>query len=991
MFRGNEHINILNSTFTGNIARIAGAISLFFDNTKVYISRCMLTNNYAVSRGGAMELQLSNYDVHIVDSVMADNTGGNYAGAVTMMSLNEGITFERIDFIRNTALIGGSLLLNEKNANITFESCQWLSNTALSRGGGLFVSDLNSDILINNCFFSENIAVSDAGGAVYSGADNFVMNNSECESNTALAGGALYLSGDGLVIENVRMAFNQADRGGALSLGSANGVKMFNLTVYDNEAEGDGGGMVIDTVQDLELSNSIFMNNWVSAYTGDSVGEGGAINIFNTWSSNISRVVFDGNLAASGGAMSVSRGFHMEFDHCEFRNNNAIMGSGGALFLEATDVDISSNAFLANSARYGGGALMWTCCDDMAGSPEWFSKNTYEGNIAAYGHNIGTNAIAIELQSANNSKSAPSLLAERVEKTPLVNPLAGRIPTVEVDVYEEPMTPFILSVVDKYGAIVVTDNTTSVKAQAVDIGQCKSNTSTVIYRAALSGVTTVTAVNGVANFSALEGKCYPGGKMHLALGAEFNEGLNQVITLLEYRPCSRGETQVDGTCAKCSGGYYNLKDGGGKCRRCPIDVEDCYADQLVLAPGYWRLDSDASVIRQCLYDVEKACPGGTGTGVDSCGEGYTGMLCASCDELYYFDSFDSKCKPCNNVDLNGGDIAIVVIVLLVVLGCIIVVVNIAAASSGDPLIESVISLLDKFGYFSRDVYPSVRKLREAEVAILIDRTLVRFKMVVTFLQIISAMLFNLNIPFPPVFQRILFLGLYVNLNFFPALGLGCYHDFTYIDELVAVTVSPFIFSFLIFLGYVILAVRLHRNNGSKEEFQRLYASTMNVFLLFTFLILPAVTSEIVRTFTCDNMDPKDEVDHDEEHFMVADYSISCSSKEYIFGLKYAIAMFFVYPVGLPLFYYVMLRGVKHRIIHRGEDPTRVEILHLRFLYDDYKPEFWWWEVLETGRRLLLTSLLSVGYISGALKLSLAVMFAAIFVYSFPGEGHIAYA
>lgn len=44
----------------------------------------------------------------------------------------------------------------------------------------------------------------------------------------------------------------------------------------------------------------------------------------------------------------------------------------------------------------------------------------------------------------------------------------------------------------------------------------------------------------------------------------------------------------------------------------------------------------------------------------------------------------------------------------------------------------------------------------------------------------------------------------------------------------------------------------------------------------------------------------------------------------------------------------------------------------------------WWEVAETGRRLLLTSLLTVGYMSAALKLSVAVLVVMFLIYSSPG-------
>ena len=69
-------------------------------------------------------------------------------------------------------------------------------------------------------------------------------------------------------------------------------------------------------------------------------------------------------------------------------------------------------------------------------------------------------------------------------------------------------------------------------------------------------------------------------------------------------------------------------------------------------------------------------------------------------------------------------------------------------------------------------------------------------------------------------------------------------------------------------------------------------------------------------------------------------------------------------------YYVLLRKNKDRIKLRNtaEASQRVEIFSesifedektIRFLYQPYKPEFWYWEIVECTRRLYFTAFLSV--------------------------------
>jgi hypothetical protein len=65
----------------------------------------------------------------------------------------------------------------------------------------------------------------------------------------------------------------------------------------------------------------------------------------------------------------------------------------------------------------------------------------------------------------------------------------------------------------------------------------------------------------------------------------------------------------------------------------------------------------------------------------------------------------------------------------------------------------------------------------------------------------------------------------------------------------------------------------------------------------------------------------------------------------------------IFPVGVPLMYWVLLYRMKDRLM--GEDRINDEKLKgILFLWEPYKKEYWWWEVFETLRRLAMTGLLS---------------------------------
>lgn len=97
---------------------------------------------------------------------------------------------------------------------------------------------------------------------------------------------------------------------------------------------------------------------------------------------------------------------------------------------------------------------------------------------------------------------------------------------------------------------------------------------------------------------------------------------------------------------------------------------------------------------------------------------------------------------------------------------------------------------------------------------------------------------------------------------------------------------------------------------------------------------------------------------------IATCSVSCTSKKYYFGRMWAVGMIFVYPVGVPLYcaqlLYVAREAIKSRDVDNWTQGPNVRVLSpLRFLFDNYQPPLWYFDILETGQRLSMTGLLAV--------------------------------
>ena len=161
-----------------------------------------------------------------------------------------------------------------------------------------------------------------------------------------------------------------------------------------------------------------------------------------------------------------------------------------------------------------------------------------------------------------------------------------------------------------------------------------------------------------------------------------------------------------------------------------------------------------------------------------------------------------------------------------------------------------------------------------------------------------------------------------------------------------------------------------------------------------------------------------------------DLSIQYASPRYWFGVYWAIAMLFVYPFGIPFLYYILLyksvddirlvvqqesaeqidteirasrslanvsdrsvAEIREAILYNNtRRPTHDEVeynyyvmqkekmfinyIHLSFLYVAYEPKYWYWEVIETFRRLVFTALVVMSTTSANLNVrSICIMYA----------------
>lgn len=154
---------------------------------------------------------------------------------------------------------------------------------------------------------------------------------------------------------------------------------------------------------------------------------------------------------------------------------------------------------------------------------------------------------------------------------------------------------------------------------------------------------------------------------------------------------------------------------------------------------------------------------------------------------------------------------------------------------------------------------------------------------------------------------------------------------------------------------VLLCLSLVRPNGQKYFYGA---------IAITYLVLPSATTKTFGFFPCDDF--TDDGTGKTESVLRNDYRINCDGAGRRWWVALASIMVAVFPIGIPSFYtYILWKKRKNIMKPVAEREDDKAIAGIKFLWEPYKPEFWYWELIETLKRLMLTGVL--GLIKGEIE------------------------
>ena len=462
---------------------------------------------------------------------------------------------------------------------------------------------------------------------------------------------------------------------------------------------------------------------------------------------------------------------------------------------------------------------------------------------------------------------------------------------------------------------------------------------------------------------------------------------------------------------KCLNGFSRRYRFGG-CVKCETKGIQCERDYQTVRPNFWwsweynrtcltkylafmdnietknnSYDLESSVFHCTMPKPHKCltrgiCLGGIQA---ECRKGYTGPLCALCQKGYY-KHFNS-CAQCPRLW----------IVSLQLLAYLILFIFVCA----------VVNWADKL----------IVSLSHDEGRSLADVILSMLKILLGFYQVLNGTVTSFShIPWPKTFHKALNIFKYIELELLRLPSLRCVKHSWEINA-----VSDFWISLLltvsvpcvIYLYYLVRKCILRKTCLTRHEFLEKVKSCKKACfrstLIFLFSSYPITSKRILQLlqFACHKIC----YDSSQKYcasFIRADYSLQCLSSNSEHWLLYVVYVCVSIPVGLPLLLLIHLlcvfRARKDKYLYTeigfdgcNPDPSSgieandiiqtdnsvntKDTLHFatKFLYENYRPSCWYWEIVEMYRKLILTSVLPIFVSQNKVVLGMAIILSTFFI------------
>ena len=396
----------------------------------------------------------------------------------------------------------------------------------------------------------------------------------------------------------------------------------------------------------------------------------------------------------------------------------------------------------------------------------------------------------------------------------------------------------------------------------------------------------------------------------------------------------------------CEASFYDAADGQGAldCRPCPIGA-NCSAGAislrtLPLQRGYFRPSAESLDMRRCPDASASAQLSGCIGGSDPssyCVSGLSGPFCRLCTEPHghYYEAAThgrpSSCRPCAE--------QLALTTLLHVAGLL---------SLGALAIGLLVMAHHRLPTASQRLIGRALNVTTTPLKILVGFYLVATKV---------PSVFHTSLPAPVV-------------SVLRAFEVSISFGLSGVSTLLSCMGFPGYGARLGFWALLPLVLALMMLVTTWLARRSLVQFALPGALRLLFLLYPTVTQVAFEAFSCYDFGP------DDGRWLIVDVSVQCGSSTHRYLLFIAWQAIVAYSVGLLVTYWALLLRACRAIKRRQPTPLSDA---LRFLHEEYSVEYWFWELVEMARRLVLVGFL-VPVSPGSLQqLACGVMVAVLYL------------
>jgi len=313
---------------------------------------------------------------------------------------------------------------------------------------------------------------------------------------------------------------------------------------------------------------------------------------------------------------------------------------------------------------------------------------------------------------------------------------------------------------------------------------------------------------------------------------------------------------------------------------------------LAVRPGYWR-SSQVSITTERCDDYYVCIGSGSSTTQAEwlCAPGHTGPLCASC-KPYHYRSNTNLCTECDNRTRTQGLAAFVHVLdmgatqtwlpIMLLLGVAGIVVSFSLlAVLWMCLSSSVASLPIRLFAMCCCACGIKTGTKIASLASQAAVIMPKIKIIISMMQVQEGLVPTFDITLPDMFMNFLATISIWQFN----VPLDCFFPVNFHHTLIYRTSTPLV-------AIVVLAIVMVLARSLRDKM-------LNWIFFIIFLFYPGCSAIIFRSFSCRLFD-------DGSRYLKTDLTINCDSEMHQNVLVYSVIMFFIWPVGVPTLYGVMV-------------------------------------------------------------------------------------